>query len=362
MCPSSCKKRVSLVRKLLPKVGLPFADIQIDSFLGSEAELSRLFLQVYGKASVVRQILSVIESQAPEDFNTDMSISKQQKLRISMTETVMRFANGLASTLTDIFKLAAKLKKPSTSACSAGTFKVVEVLEEYLQFQLLEVVESLDATGAEADIVSLFKSYAEMCLRYKFGKVEGMKVLRALAMRLANLSDDYKTRREAGSSVLELVLSHSQFVRYIFSCSAASRPLPMNLGRQAGKGTVLSSLPSILSLLGSPSVRGTSDIAITSVSGVENLYMDDGINALHEVSEGSQLALLELVRSLFQLKMHPDSGVLSTEDKKEIEDLLSLLLTAYGATTNKIDSEIYALMCELEFYGGAGMIITPVIL
>jgi len=101
-------------------------------------------------------------------------------------------------------------------------------------------------------------------------------------------------------------------------------------------------------------VRGTSGIANTSVSGVKNLYLDDGINALDEVSEGNQLALLELVRSLFQLKMHPDSGVLSTEDKEKIEELLSLLLAAYGATTNKIDSEIYALMCELEFYGGAG--------
>jgi len=369
MCPSSCKKRVSLVRKLLPKVGLPFADIQIDSFQGTEADLSGLFFQVYGKARVARQILSAIESQASEEFNSDMSISKQQKLRSLMAETVMRFATGLASTLTLTFKLAAQMKKQSTTSCSPSTFKVLEVLEEYLQLQLLEVVESLDTTGAEADILSFFESYARTCLRYKFGKVEGMNVLRALAMRLATLSDDYTARRrEAASSVLELVLSHSQFVPYIVSCSGASRPLPMNLGRHAGKGTVLSSLPSILSLIGSPLVAsgehhsgGTSDMEITSVSRVENLYMDNGIDALAIITEGSQLALLELVRSLFQLKMHPDGGVLSTEDKATIEELLSLLLAAYGATTNKIDTGIYALMCELEFYGGTGMIISPVI-
>jgi hypothetical protein len=58
--------------------------------------------------------------------------------------------------------------------------------------------------------------------------------------------------------------------------------------------------------------------------------------------------------------MHPDGGILSIEDKATMEELLSLLLAAYGATTNKIDTEIYALMCELEFYGGPGMKITSI--
>lgn len=369
ICPSSSKKRISLVRKLLPKGGLPLADLQMDSFQGTEADLRSLFYQVYGKAAVARQILAAIESQAPEEFNADMSISKQRKRRSLMAETVMRFTTSLASTSTLVFKLAAQMKKQSISSCIPDTSKVVEALEEYLQLQLLEVVESIDTTGAEADIVSLFESYAKTCLRYKFGKVEEMKVLRALAMRLANLSDDHTARRrETASSVLELVLSHSQFVPYIVSCSAASRPLPMNLGRQAGKGTVLSSLPSILSLIGSPlgasgeqNSGGISEMEITSVSGVENDHMDNGIDALGEVSEGSQLVLLELVRSLFQLKMHPDGGILSAEDKATIEELLSLLLAAYGATTNKIDTEIFALMCELEFYGGTGLITTSAI-
>ena len=366
ICPLSSKKRVSLLRKLLPKGGLSFADLQIESFQATESELSTLFLHLYGKAAVARQILSDIEAQAPEEFNAAMSISKQQKLRSLMAETVMRFATGLASTLALIFKVTTQMKKHSLSLCIPGSFEVVGVLEEYLQLQLVEVVESIDSTGAEADIMSLFESYAKTCLRYKFGNVEGMKVLRALAMRLASLSDDYTARRkETASSVLELVLSHSQFVPYIVSCSTASRPLPMNLGRQAGKGTVLSSLPSILSLVGSPMVasgeqtsEGTSDMNMTSISGVEGPHMDDRIDP-PGISEGSQLALLELVRSLFQLKMHPDGGILSTEDKVTMEELLSLLLAAYGATCNKIDTEIFALMSELEFYGGPGMIITP---
>ncbi|KAG0562635.1 hypothetical protein KC19_9G161300 [Ceratodon purpureus] len=361
ICPLSSKKRFSLLRKILPKVGLSFGDLQISSFQGTEADVSTLFFQLYGKAAVARQILLDIEAQAPEELNAAMSVSKQQKLRSLMAETVMRFVTGLASTLTLIFKVISQMTKHSASVCIPGSLNVLGALEEYLQLQLVEVVESIDTTGAEAEILSLFESYAKTCLRYKFGKVEGMKVLRALAMRLADLSDDHTAKRkDTAASVLELVLSHSQFVPYIVSCGTTSRPLPVNLGRQAGKGTVLSSLPSIISLVGSPIVPstekasgGTSDMEITSISEFADPHTDNGIDPL-EVSEGSQLALLQLVRSLFQLKMHQDSGILSSEDKVTIEELLSLLLAAYGATTIKIDTEIYALMCELEFYGGPG--------
>jgi len=53
--------------------------------------------------------------------------------------------------------------------------------------------------------------------------------------------------------------------------------------------------------------------------------------------------------------MHLDSGVLATKEKEKIEELVSVLLAAYGATTNNIDSYICALICKLEFLGVASM-------
>uniref|UniRef100_A0A7I4D817 URB1 N-terminal domain-containing protein n=1 Tax=Physcomitrium patens TaxID=3218 RepID=A0A7I4D817_PHYPA len=361
ICPLSSKKRVYLLRKLLPKAGLPLADLQIDSLIGSEIDLSTVFFQVYGKAAAARHILSDIEAHLPEAY-TASSVPKQQKLRSLMADSVMRFATGLASTLTVIFKVAAQMKNQSTSSYTPRTPKVIKALEEFLQLQLVGVVKSIDTTGFEADIMSLFESYAKTCLRYKFGNVEGMKVLQALAGCLLNLPDDYTAkRREIVSSVLELVLSHSQFVLYIVSCSTASRPLPKNLGRQAGKGTALSSLPSILSLIGSPMVVSgkqtlgvASDMQVSSMSEAEGADIDVGIDAPAEVPEECQLALLQLVRSLFQVKMHPGDEILSSEDRATVEELLSLLLAAYGATTGRLDTEIYALMKQLESYGGPG--------
>ena len=81
-----------------------------------------------------------------------------------MAEIVMRFATSLASTLTLIFKVTAQMKKHSSSPCIPGSFEVLRALEEYLQLQLVEVVESIDSTGVEADIISLFESYAKACL------------------------------------------------------------------------------------------------------------------------------------------------------------------------------------------------------
>ena len=70
ICPLSSKKRVSLLRKLLPNVGLSFVDLQIGSFQGTEADLSMLFFELYGKAVVARQILS--ESKLKHQGNSTL--------------------------------------------------------------------------------------------------------------------------------------------------------------------------------------------------------------------------------------------------------------------------------------------------
>lgn len=366
--PLPSKECVSLLRKLLPKNGLPLADITIDVLKGPESGICNFLLKVYGKVVVVKQILLNMQAQGKE--SDTLSVSKDGKKKGQAGDMIVRFAANLVSTLGTLFKLTTEMEvKPMTSFRVSGAPSLAKFLEEYLQVELVEVVDILNANqSAEPEIVTVFQTFAKTCLRYKFGKVSGMKVLCAFALHLftcASKIDEFSVQvRGVATCVLDLLLAHSQFVPYLFSTQTLSKSLPLNLGRHAGKGTVLSSLPSILSLIGSPVVRPleknstiTSEKITTITESLKSPIVDSKDNKPADDLEDEILILVKLLRLLFQLKMHSNEELsMPSEDLVMLEDLLSMLLAAYGATTSLVDLEILGLMRQLEVCGGKGVL------
>ena len=367
ICPLTSKECMSLLRKLLPKNELPLTDLSIDVFKGPESGICNVLLGVYGKVAVVKQIL--LNMQAQGDKSDTLLVSKDEKKKCQTGDIIVRFAASLVSTLGTLFKLTTEMEmKPTTSFSVSGAPDVAKLLEEYLQVELLEVVDILTAYQfAGPEIVAVFQTFAKTCLRYKFGKVCGMKVLCAFALHLLSCNskiDEFSVQvRDVATCVLDLLLAHSQFVPYLFSTHTLSKSLPLNLGRHAGKGTVLSSLPSILSLIGSPVVRPVennstipSEKIATSTESLKSPIVDSKDNKPADDLEGEILILVKLLRLLFQLKIHSNEELsLPSEDLVMLEDLLSMLLAAYGATTSIVDLEILALMRQLELCGGKGV-------
>jgi hypothetical protein len=74
-----------------------------------------------------------------------------------------------------------------------------------------------------------------------------------------------------------------------------------------------------------------------------------------QLLEQRQFELVKLVKLLFQLKRHPDGALASPAELVTLEELLSLLLAAYSATSDRVDREILDLMHEVEKCGGPGM-------
>lgn len=367
ICPLTSKECMSLLRKLLPKNELPLTDLSIDVFKGPESGICNVLLGVYGKVAVVKQIL--LNMQAQGDKSDTLLVSEDEKKKCQAGDIIVRFAASLVSTLGTLFKLTTEMEmKPMTSFSVSGAPDVAKLLEEYLQVELLEVVDILTAYQfAGPEIVAVFQTFAKTCLRYKFGKVCGMKVLCAFALHLLSCNskiDEFSVQvRDVATCVLDLLLAHSQFVPYLFSTHTLSKSLPLNLGRHAGKGTVLSSLPSILSLIGSPVVRPVennstipSEKIATSTESLKSPIVDSKDNKPADDLEDEILILVKLLRLLFQLKVHSKEELsLPSEDLVMLEDLLSMLLAAYGATTSIVDLEILALMRQLELCGGKGV-------
>ena len=367
ICPWTSKECMSLLRKLLPKNELPLANLSIDILKGPESGICNVLLEVYGKVAVVKQIL--LNMQAQGDKSDTLLVSENGKKKSQAGDIIVRFAANLVSTLGTLFKLTTEMEmKPTTTFSVSGVPDVAKLLEDYLQVELLEVVDILTAYQfAEPEIVAVFQTFAKTCLRYKFGKVCGMKVLCAFALHLLTCNskiDEFSVQvRDVATCVLDLLLAHSQFVPYLSSTCTLSKSLPLNLGRHAGKGTVLSSLPSILSMIGSPVVRPMennstiiSEEIATSTERLKSPIVDSKDNKPADDLEGEILILVKLLRLLFQLKMHSNEELsLPSEDLVMLEDLLSMLLAAYGATTSIVDLEILALMRQLELCGGKGV-------
>lgn len=210
---------------------------------------------------------------------------------------------------------------------------------------------------------------------------------------------------EMGARLFDLVVSHSQFVPTLLASRAGAsspnqnpKPLPHALGKHSGD-FVPSSLASILSLLDTPPLpmgleKGTAQEPAKKSEGfanaeasasrtIEELLYGSPLPSVNEA--GLSLATSQHLRSK-QGKLPSSSSALasvtsappnstqsevvqlltvllglrnshakprSDTDARSLDDLLSLLLAAYGATMSDVDRRILHLMRQIDGQEGA---------
>ncbi|CAM6039848.1 unnamed protein product [Sphagnum compactum] len=358
ICNVSVKKQLALLHQLLPKDGIPLGFLDLKSPNYSEADLFMQLLKVYAKAAVVKvllwNVLQVLCSDKKPDIQVEEEEEEKQKVapfhmkkdkkRQATADVCTKYTSTIVTTLGMIFKQVNQ-EMGSASSCDSR-LQMVSILEEYLLTQLSEIVQMLDVTQFQPTIILLLESFAKTALRFRFGKPMVMKALQALAMHLhhsaATQEHELGDVRDAAVHVLDLVIAHSQFVPLLLSCSSAPKKLPLNLGRHAGKGTVLSSLPSILSLIGSPLVvcLSNDDTSSSSSSGVTGSH-----GRVHDVEEQGLRAAAYDPAFILPFALHGISeGCINTEEFVHL-GLLAVALVSISSSDDvlrKLGYEVLA--------------------
>lgn len=236
---------------------------------------------------------------------------------------------------------------------SSGIFceKWPRFTEETLLQCVTDIAKSVGASACDSLFLSSVKSLFILVFRYRFTSIISLKTVRLVSeLMIGGLGGPTRGAVELCSEVLDLLLSHSQFISSLVP-GKLRRELPVYLSAHATKGATISSLPFLLGLIGSPR-------AFTPEVGSHTRDSKVGKCTMHEQQfvqdEERRLELVKLLRALVAMKMNPNLGRKTEDDVVTLQELLLLLLAAYGATMSAVDKEILNLMHEIELYGGAG--------
>ncbi|KAL6552782.1 hypothetical protein OROHE_008146 [Orobanche hederae] len=196
---------------------------------------------------------------------------------------------------------------------------IFRFLEVFVMNNILELTTRMHDCLTKLDSLPFIEQLVKSFLRYRFGDIATLKMLRNVLTSLSH-------GKFSCSSVIQLLLAHSQFAQYIhLACESLV---------STQFGLVMTPMQSVLRSL--------------SVHHNE----PDALDCKSEKSTSQEcLILLELVkflRVLFQI--YAQQKILSFAEDIDInsKELVYLLLSSYGATCAEVDMEIYSLILEIE--------------
>ncbi|XP_024533954.1 uncharacterized protein LOC9637781 [Selaginella moellendorffii] len=285
-------------------------------------------LQAKQKSRILRSLLhdtTVLDTASSFPSLTNRLVAKASLVRIlllqheqgdeSSTSEALTFISVSLSTMAMVYKqFDGKQGEDSRS---------LVFLEERLLGACSDAVERLLAASPGLVYKSI-KKMAKTLLRFRFGKIEAMRALQRVFVKLLEMfkAEDGAQIRKLVTDVMDFVTGHSQFVQALLAKSKA-------------RGTALTEIPSILSLFNDRGSEGEVPIAVSE--------------------EEARFHIVRLLRVLYAFRVrhreHFSVGEASRQTSMELE---SLLLVAYGATLSTLDQEIFCLMHEIETSEGDG--------
>ncbi|OAY74978.1 Nucleolar pre-ribosomal-associated protein 1 [Ananas comosus] len=278
----------------------------------------KLINEVFAKISLLRLLLS-----PPEMEGGSIEMTKEIKTK-RFNHAKERFINILVKSLDQIVTNFPR-KANNTDSCTANTCKVVGFLEYFILRNIIQLSVEIQSYLTQLKSIPFLYPFIRSSLLHRF---EDPVTIRAIRCILVALS----AGRFSAAEILELLLGHSQFVPILISNGSVSFSSTL-----ASTGTLLQPVPSILK---------TIDASVTEVSSKEsyNNYC---------VSDRRKIEHIRLLRVLYHLKNRQQSGGNSNLNVMDSKELISLLLSVYGATLGEIDLEILHLMNEIESYEGS---------
>ncbi|XP_068638772.1 uncharacterized protein [Aristolochia californica] len=296
-------------------------DLAEVDFSSSEQSLNFVF-RVVAKIAILRMLLfpqdTAVRLLANEAEGSAKEVDLEKK-NCKMEYGKLQFTKMLFDFLDLIIRKFPLSPHSSKNSCSETRFKLFRFLEIFILRNILQILKNIQTDFIKSDHIIFLEPFIRSSLLHRF---EDPLTLRALQGILISLSEVTNFSGE----VLGLLLAHSQFIPTILWSDSNSDSCGL-------AGTLSRPVSSILKpVLSHTGDRSEGNGAITP-------------NLLYQ----RKLELVKLLRILFYL---------STRQKKDIHansiELMSLLLSGYGATLSDIDLEIYDLMCEIEPVVGFG--------
>ncbi|OVA06085.1 hypothetical protein BVC80_91g1 [Macleaya cordata] len=290
-----------------------------------------IIIRVIAKISFSRLLLFP-EDNFIESLKTETGEDlKEMPLRIGSNrkDTLkLRFMSILVTTLHKIverFPLVADTSRKSESPDCSQLFRF---LEAFILRNIVELSRAMKTELVQLDSLPFLEPFFKSSLIYRFEDPTTLKVLRGV---LVSLSEGKYSSRV----FFELLQAHSQFVPSILWSDSISDSSSASNG-----GTLLRPISSILKshVLLSTDLRAA----------------DDKISLEISPSYSRKLEVIKLFRVLYHLKVYQKNNIAPEEDiSMNSGELLSLLLSCYGATMSEVDLEIFNLMHEIVSIEGS---------
>ncbi|KAI3986665.1 hypothetical protein MKX01_014203 [Papaver californicum] len=257
-----------------------------------------------------------------EELTLEVGSTRQDSMRLSLMRILVSTLRTIAMKFPAVTDNSGKSKSPD---CSVFT-----LLETYILRNISELCRKMQSELVQLDSLPFLETFFSSSLRYRFEDHITLKVLRDVVITLS------KGKFSSGV-LLELMQAHSHFIPSILWSNSISDSSSVFHGV-----TLLRPLSSILK---------------SHVLLLTDLHMsDDKISLDLPSSHSRKLEVIKLLRVLYHLKVCQNDNVTPVEDiSMNPRELLSLLLSCYGATMGKVDLEIFSLMSDITSAEGSDL-------
>ncbi|RZC65635.1 hypothetical protein C5167_009331 [Papaver somniferum] len=257
-----------------------------------------------------------------KEMTLEVGSTRKDSMRLRLMRILVSTLRSIAMKFPVVTDNSGKSKRPE---CSVFTF-----LETYILRNISELCRKMQTELVQFDSLPFLDTFFSSSLRYRFEDPITLKVLKDVVITLSE-------GKFSSGVLLELMQAHSHFIPSILWTNSISDSSSVFHGV-----TLLRPLSSILK---------------SHVLLLTDLHMsDDKINLDLSSSHSRKLEVIKLLRVLYHLKACQNGNVAPAEDISMVpRELLSLLLSCYGATMGKVDLEIFSLMSDIVSAEGSDL-------
>ncbi|PIA27458.1 hypothetical protein AQUCO_07700016v1 [Aquilegia coerulea] len=320
------KKMMKLFDSICPCSGLPdgFFGFNVNEIKSFSLQQSLNFVnRVVAKISFCRMLLFPednliwpLPTEAtghPEEITSKVVSDKEEAL-------ILRFINVLVSVLHKVVKSFPLVIEDSVRSKSTDSSQVFRYLEVFILRNIFELSVKMRDNLIQMSAVSFIEQFARSSFLHRFEDPTTLKVLRCV---LVTLSEG----KLSCGVIYELLQAHSKFVSSILWSGSTSK----SSGLQ-NTGMLLRPMSSVLKYHFFISADKSADTEIDFAT---------------SRSYRQKLEVIKLLRVLYHLKSSQGSIAPAEDTRVNSKELVSLLLSCYGATLSEVDLEIFDLMHEI---------------
>lgn len=303
----------------------------------SYKESLKILDAIAAKISFTKLLLFPVESLTQSSVVQANGKSKEMMMDMEscILDRAKRFMGILVDALDDIIRKN-PLKVDSTNAsCITDCYPVFRFLEHCILCNIVQLSMDIQIYLRESPTVPFLEQFISSSLLHRFGDPFTLRAIRCILVALSEA-------KFSSTEILDQLFRNPKFVPTIarsYTCSDSSAFISC--------GSLLQPIPSILKSLDISLMDQTS----RDNKGTSEVSLELQFN--NYSSEEIKLEVIKLLRVLYHLKRQQKNFGPGKGNVMNSRELLSLLLSGYGATTTVIDLEISHLMQEIETTEGS---------